>query len=438
MTGLPELSVVYQAVGNLEVYSHNARTHSRHQIRQIAASIKTFGFTNPVLIDHNDTIIAGHGRVEAAKLLGIEKVPTIRLESLTDAQIRAYVLADNRLAEKAGWEKSILAIELQHLLTISTDLDVTVTGFEVPEIDLIIQEAKTTKQDEDDVFNIDETAKAVTQSADLWHLGKHRLLCGNALDEPSYKALMGARRADLIFVDPPYNVAINGNVSGNGCFRHREFAMGSGEMNESEFVAFLTASLRLLSQHSTSDSVHFVCMDWRHMAELLAAGNQVYGGLLNLCVWVKNNDGMGSFYRSRHELIFVFKNGKGRHRNNVQLGRFGRNRTNVWEYANANTLSRQTDEGNLIALHPTVKPVGMVADALLDCSAPGEIVLDTFLGSGTTLIAAERIGRICHGIEIDALYVDVAIRRWQKLTGECAIHSATGKTFDDIAARVQE
>jgi ParB-like nuclease domain/DNA methylase len=325
---LSELAVVYQSVDTLKKYFHNARTHSNHQIRQIAESIKTFGFTNPVLVDHKNTIIAGHGRVEAARLLGMDRVPTIRLESLTGDQIRAYVIADNRLAEKAGWEKSLLAIELQHLITAENDLDVTITGFEVPEIDLILSEAAA-ELDPDDIFEIGQTDQTVTQSGDLWLLGKHRVLCGNSLEEGSYKELMVSRRANLVFVDPPYNVVIEGNVSGHGSIHHSEFAMASGEMNEAEFVAFLTRSFRLLAQHSTSGSIHFVCMDWRHAAELLAAGNQIYEAFLNLCVWVKNNGGIGSFYRSRHELVFVFKNGKGPHRNNVQLGRFGRNRTNV-------------------------------------------------------------------------------------------------------------
>ena len=429
---LPELAVAYKPVGALAAYSSNARTHSKHQLRQIAASIRAFGFTNPVLIDHDNTIIAGHGRVEAAKLLGIEQVPTIRLEGLTEDQIRAYVIADNRLAEIAGWDRSTLAIELQHLLTIDSDLDVTVTGFEVPEIDLILSQAAV-EPDRDDIFEIDQTNQTVTQPGDLWLLGKHRILCGSSLDEASYKTLMIARRANVVFVDPPYNVAIDGHACGNGSVHHRDFAMASGEMNEAEFVAFLTTSLRLLARYSTSGSVHFVCMDWRHAGELLAAGNQIYESLLNLCVWVKNNGGMGSFYRSRHELVFVFRNGKGPHRNNVKLGEYGRNRTNVWEYPNVNTVSRQGDEGNLLALHPTVKPVALVADALLDCSARGEIVLDSFLGSGSTLIAAERVGRICYGIEIDPLYVDVAIRRWQRHTGDHAIHAATRKSFDDLA-----
>jgi DNA modification methylase len=243
---------------------------------------------------------------------------------------------------------------------------------------------------------------------------------------------MGSKRAGVVFTDPPWNVAIDGHVCGNGSVRHREFEMASGEMSEPEFISFLTG-LRLLARYSAVGSVHYVCMDWRHMSELLAAGKQVYDSVLNLCVWTKNSGGMGSFYRSQHELVFVFRNGKGQHRNNVQLGKYGRNRTNVWQYPGVNTFSKQTDEGNLLALHPTVKPVALVADALLDSSARGDVVLDAFLGSGSTLIAAERTGRVCHGIELDPLYVDTAVRRWQRYTGDHAIHEDTGKRFDEMA-----
>jgi DNA modification methylase len=432
---IPQLIVVYLSIHSLAPNPRNARTHSKRQIRQIAASIKAFGFTNPVLIDRQNRIIAGHGRVEAAKLLGIEQIPTILLENMTEDQIRAYILADNRLAEMAGWDKSILAIELQYLISID-EIDVTITGFEIPVIDQILVEARD-EQDIEDVVEIDETAQAVTQTSDLWKLGKHRVLCGNALQESSFAELMGPRRANIAFADPPYNVRIDQNVCGKGAIHHREFPMATGEMSEAEFIAFLTAALGLLARYSTSASVHFICMCWRHMHELLAAGNQIYDEFLNLCVWVKNNGGMGSLYRSRHELVFVFRNGKGSHRNNVMLGQYKRNRTNVWEYPGINTFARQGDEGNLLALHPTVKPVALVADALLDCSARGNIVLDSFLGSGTTLIAAERVGRVCYGIEIDPLYVDVAIRRWQRHTGDRAIHAASGKCFDEIAAGLE-
>jgi DNA modification methylase len=431
------LAVVYQPIVTLLAHPRNARSHSKRQIRQLADSIKVFGFTNPVLIDHKNTIIAGHGRVAAAKSLGMDRVPTIRIENLSENEIKAYMIADNKLAELAGWDKEILAIELQHLMTLDSDLDVTITGFEIAEVDLIVEEATQRQSDRDDRFEIDETIPPVTQPGDLWQLGKHRILAGNSLETSSYRSLMGSRRANIVFADPPYNVPIDGHASGHGAIKHRDFAMASSEMSEVEFVAFLAKSFGLLARFSTTGAVHFICMDWRHIGETHAAGNQVYDEQLNLCVWVKDNGGLGSLYRSQHELIFVFRNGKGPHRNNVRLGQYGRNRTNVWEYAGANTFSRNNEEGNLLALHPTPKPISLVADALLDCSARGDIVLDPFLGSGTTLMAAERVGRVCHGIEIDPVYVDVAIRRWQKHTGDFAIHAATGKRFDAIAAAAE-
>jgi DNA modification methylase len=433
----PRLVITYQPVGALKTNPHNSRTHSKRQIRQIADSVQAFGFTNPVLLDEGNTIVAGHGRVSAAKLLGITEVPTIRLEDVSDDQVRAYVIADNRLAEKAGWDKSILAIELQHLLTIESEFDICVTGFEIPEIDLLLSPADGTL-DADDTFPHDEASEPVTRAGDLWKLGKHQIVCGSAVEQDPYARLLGAKRADVVFIDPPYNVSIGGNVSGKGAIQHREFPMASGEMSEFEFASFLTSSLRLLARYSAVDSVHFVCMDWRHIGEVLTAGREVYDSVLNLCVWVKNNGGMGSFYRSRHELVFVFRNGKGTHRNNVQLGRYGRNRTNVWEYPSINSASRSGEEGSLLALHPTVKPVALVADALLDCSARGDLVLDSFLGSGSTLIAAERTGRICCGIELDRLYVDTAIRRWQRHTGDSALHAISGKRFDEIARETLE
>jgi DNA modification methylase len=386
---------------------------------------------NPVLIHTDGIIIAGHGRVQAAKLLGMTEVPTICLESLTPDQVRAYVIADNRLAEDAGWDEQILKIELQHL-TLLTEFDVTITGFEIPEIDIILGPEPIQGNDPADEIPA-EDPRTITQPGDLWSLGKHRIFCGDARNESSFADLMEKRRAAVVFTDPPYNIVINGCATGKGKVHHREFAMASGEMSEAEFTEFLTEALTQLANWSAEGSVHFIAMDWRHMPELLAAGRKIYDSLLNLCVWNKDNGGMGSLYRSQHELFFVFKSGKGSHRNNVQLGKFGRNRTNVWNYPGANTRSRTGEEGNVLAMHPTVKPVALIADALLDCSRRGDIVLDSFLGAGSTLLAAERVGRICYGMEIEGRYVDLAIRRWQRLTGESAIHTASGKTFDELA-----
>jgi DNA modification methylase len=427
-----QLTVTYEDIKNLVPYSRNSRTHSARQIRQIADSIRTFGFTNPVLINRSRMIVAGHGRVQAAKLLAIRKVPTICLDNLTEDQVRAYILADNKLAEKAGWDHSILAIELQHLTSVDLDFEVSVTGFEVTEIDLILQEAAA-QEDEKNEESIEiRSGLAVTKPGDIWLLGDHRLICGDALDPSTYAALMEGKRADLVFADPPYNLKIDGNVCGKGAIHHREFAMASGEMTEAEFLDFLSTAFSLLERHSRNGSVHFICMDWRHAAEVLLAGKQAYDTLLNLCVWTKDNGGMGSFYRSQHELIFVFRKGKEQHRNNVQLGKFTRNRTNVWRYPGVNTLSKSGSEGNLLSLHPTVKPVAMIADAILDCSARGDTVLDSFSGVGSTILAAEKVGRVCYAIEIDPLYVDAAIRRWEKHTGDKAVRAATGKHFDPV------
>ncbi len=428
---LEQLFIVYQPIDQLKPNPHNARIHPKRQLRQIRESIREFGFTNPIIVDAENRIIAGHGRLAAAKLLGITTVPTIRLDGMTKEQIRAYIIADNKLSENAGWDKEILAVEFRELLALDC-FDIAVTGFETTEIDLIMEEAKAAPEKEA-TPEPDFDQEPVTKPGDVWLLRKHRIICGNSLHQATHRNLMGGRRAAMVFTDPPYNVRIDGHVTGNGAIRHPEFAMASGEMSEAEFVSFLITSLKLLCDFSANNSVHYICMDFRHLSELLAAGRQNYDEFLNMCVWVKNQGGMGSFYRSQHELVLVFRKGKGPHRNNVQLGQFGRNRTNVWQYPGIQTLSKQSEEGNLLAFHPTVKPIAMVADAILDCTARGEIVLDAFLGSGTTLLAAERVGRVCCGIEIDPIYIDVAIRRWQNYTGDAAIHESTGKRFDEIA-----
>lgn len=416
----------------LKPYGQNPRTHSRRQIRKIAKSIEQFGFVNPVLIGDDLTIIAGHGRVEAAKLLGLGKVPTLRLSHLNEAQRQAYVLADNRLALDAGWDRELLVLELQNLIDLG--FEVELTGFETGEIDVLLEEAAEAEIDPGPEDQIPEIAigPATSRSGDLWILGNHRLLCGDAREPSAYEVLLGGEHVDAVFTDPPYNVPIAGHVSGKGRIQHREFAMAVGEMSETEFVAFLKATLLPAATASRAGAVHFVCMDWRHSAELQAAGREIYSALLNLCVWTKTNGGMGSLYRSQHELIFVFRVGQTSHRNNVELGRHGRNRTNVWSYAGVNTFRAGRIEE--LATHPTVKPVALVADAIRDVTRHGEIVLDPFAGSGTTLIAAEKTGRCGRGIELDPFYVDVAIRRWEAYTGKSARLESSGASFEDVAA----
>ena len=429
------ISIQFLPITSLKPYPHNARIHSKHQIRQLAGSIRTFGLIRPVVIDEMNVILAGHGVVEAAKSLGMDSVPTIQILNLSEERKRAYILADNKLGENSTWDRGTLACELQDLLRIDCpEFDVTFTGFEMAEIDIVLEEANRDSQIEDESHEANFDQRPVTQLGDLWILGKHKVLCGNAIHDSSYKTLMVTRRASAAVSDPPYNVKIHGHATGNGAIHHREFGMASGDMSNAEFFSFLDNFVRLNASYSTADSIHYIFMDWRHVADLIAAGKQNYDEFVNICVWKKDSGGMGSFYRSQHEFVLVFRKGKGFHRNNVQLGKFGRNRTNVWEYPGVQTMSRQGDEGNLLALHPTVKPIALVADAILDCTARGEIILDSFLGSGTTLMAAERVGRLCYAIEIDPAYVDVAIRRWQKYTGESAVHVKSGKRFDEISS----
>jgi DNA modification methylase len=425
--------ITYRSPAHLKPRVNNPRTHTKKQIQQIAASIKKFGFLNPVLVDGADGIIAGHGRVEAAKLIGMSDVPAVRVDHLTSAQVRAYVIADNRLAENAGWDRALLALELQEL-SVDLNFDVTVTGFETAEIDLLIQDLNEGAPDEaDEVPEVDRTAPAVSRPGDLWHIGNHVLLCGDALNKDNYAKLLGSKKAQMVFTDPPYNVAIAGNVTGLGKVKHREFAMASGEMNPDEFTKFLETAFVRFVQFSTNGSMHFICMDWRHIRELLDAAAKPYREFKNLCVWSKTNAGMGSLYRSQHELVFVFKNGSAPHINNVELGRFGRSRSNVWNYAGQNTFG--SDRETELAMHPTVKPVALIADAILDCSKRSGIVLDAFAGSGTTLIAAEKTGRLGYGIEIDPYYVDTIIRRFEAVYGVKAKHMESRLDFAAVSRR---
>ncbi|MFO1015077.1 MAG: DNA methyltransferase [Caulobacteraceae bacterium] len=418
----------------LRPYARNARRHSKKQLKQIADSIRRFGFTNPVLVSDDGEIIAGHGRVEAAKLLGLASVPSLKLSHLTPEERRAYVIADNKLALNAGWDQEMLAIELQALIDL--DFDVELTGFSLAEVDLTLDAARDADPSapdagpEDDIPPMAPTA--VTRIGDLWRLGRHRLLCGDARNAADYKLLLGDEPVDVVFTDPPYNVPIDGHVTGLGRIRHREFAMGVGEMSEPAFTAFLAETLGNAAAVCRDGAIAFVCMDWRHVAELLAAGRVVFSELKNLCVWNKTNGGMGTFYRSKHELVCVFKVGQGAHINSFGLGDTGRYRTNVWDYPGISSLGAEA-KAETLGMHPTVKPTALVADAIRDCSRRGQVVLDPFAGSGTTLIAAESCGRLARVIEYDPLYCDVIIRRWENLTGKCAELVSDGQSFDAVA-----
>lgn len=441
------LKVETTAIAWLKPDPKNARTHSKKQITQVAASILKFGWTNPILIDGDNSVIAGHARLEAAKELGLTFVPTIRIADMTPAQRRAYMLADNKLAENAGWDPDILKSEFRAITALDVSFDLTVTGFAMGEIDVSLsppasperklrvvetnpEELAGASSDEADVqAAADPERPIITRPGDLWKLGNHGLLCADALNVDHHARLLEHVPADMGFTDPPYNCPIDGHVCGLGAVSHAEFAMASGEMSDVEFQQFLGASLQNVAYSLRDGAIAFVCMDWRNIHNLVIAGQHCFSELKNICVWNKSNAGMGSLYRSKHELVGVFKNGNAPHINNVELGKHGRNRTNVWDYAGVNAFG---EERKHLAIHPTVKPVQMVADAIMDCSNRGDRILDAFSGSGTTLIAAERTGRRGFGLEIEPKYVDATLRRFRALTGEEPVRVSDGALLKNL------
>jgi DNA modification methylase len=413
----------------------NARTHPKKQIARLKEIIETIGFTSPLLVDENGLLLAGHARLGAAKLAGLTQLPVVRLTGLSEGKKRALLLADNKIAEGAGWDRERLAIELPELAEVLhfEELHIGITGFEAPEIDQLVSDFEEASDPDDEIPAATTTSGPVVSAAgDVWLLGGHRLMCGNACDPTHVSKLIADEHAAMAFLDPPYNVKVAGIV-GRGAVKHDEFAMASGEMSPAEFTRFLAEALGAAAAVSRGGAVHFVCMDWRHIGELVNAGGQAYGEMLNLVVWEKTNAGQGSFYRSQHELIGVFRVAGAQHLNNVELGKHGRSRSNIWRYAGVNTFraGRMDD----LRAHPTVKPVGMIVDAMKDCTRRGDVVLDTFSGSGTTIIAAERIGRRARALEYKPEFVDTAVRRWQAVTRKDAIHEKTGDTFDELVAR---
>jgi DNA modification methylase len=418
------------AVSSL-TFPQSVRTYASGAIKKAARFIETFGIRIPILVDTERNVIAGEIWALAAKSLDLPEIPALFAEGLTPSQLKAYRIGIERIPELGGWDDQALGEMFKEFSAASLDFDIEITGFSMPEIDGLIGKLGAPGNDDSDDPTEFADGTPVTKPGMLWHAGKHRVLCGSSLEVASVQALMEGLKASVAITDPPYNVRVEGHVGGKGSVHHREFAMGSGEMSDDEFIQFLETITGLLRDFSVDGSLHYIFMDWRHSHHLLEAGQRSYSELKNIIVWVKSNAGMGSFYRSQHELVFLYKKGKASHRNNVELGKHGRNRTNVWNYPGATGIDgRSTEEGHLLGMHPTVKPVHMIADAILDSSARGDIILDAFLGSGSALLAAERVGRRLYGIEIDPRYVDVAIRRWQRQTGEAAIDSATGLTFD--------
>ncbi|ABI76439.1 DNA methylase [Hyphomonas neptunium ATCC 15444] len=420
LNNFPTPTIIHVAIAVLIAYPRSARRHTASKLKKLIKSIQDIGLLDPIIIDESNMILSGHLRVGAFKAIGLDNIPAIRITHLSRDQKAAFVLHANKIVEEGSWDKGILKQELSMLVEFGCDIDLETTGFDIGEIDLVIGSDEAAVDEEPLVPP--PPAQAVTRPGDLWIMGQHRLLCGSCLEPLDWQCLMRGERARVCFTDPPYNVKIKGHVSSKD---HDEFAMGSSEMSPEQFVAFLYGALGGAVEWSIDGAIHYICMDHRHMRELYAAADPLYSAQLNLCVWAKTNGGMGSFYRSRHELVAVYKVGTAPHINNVQLGRFGRNRTNVWSYAGANTFRKGRDKD--IADHPTVKPVTMVADAIMDASAPGDICIDGFGGSGTLILAAERTNRVARVIELEPKYCDVAVRRWEEMTGRQAVLDRTGK-----------
>jgi DNA modification methylase len=412
-------------IASCKPLGRDTRKHPPAQVHKLAASLDRFGFVLPILTDAQGRVVAGWGLVLAARQMGLREVPAVALADLTEAELRTLRLALNRISEDSSWEDTELALEFTEILQLEPQIDLEVSGFAMGEIDVHLDGRGLDQEDE--LPEMEAKAAPVTRPGDVWLCGEHRIFCGDALAAESYARVLDGETADMLFSDPPYNVPIEGHASGLGAAKHSDFAMASGELSSAGFLAFLTTSLGHAASCSIDGAIHFVCMDWRHVKEMIAAGEEIYSELKNLCVWNKSNAGMGSLYRSKHELVFVFKVGRAPHINNVALGRHGRHRTNVWDYVSQNALNGTAK--SKLALHPTVKPVAMVADAIRDCSNRNGLILDPFGGAGTTLIAAERTGRRARLIEIDPLYVDVTIARWQRLTGGTAIHADDGRCF---------
>lgn len=430
----PELCVVRRPLKELQTSVRQVRKTTTGQIERAVRSIKEFGFVSPVTIRDN-SIVDGHIRVEAARLLGITKVPCIDISHLSENKARLLAISLNRLGETGEWDLPELKLELNELELAGFDL--ALTGFSPPELDIIRLDELEVKGERDGQVDIpDPPSNPVTQSGDLWIMGRHRLLCGDSLQASCFERLLQGQLATAVLTDAPYNVKITNNVSGLGKNKHGEFKMGSGEMSAEEFRGFLTASHQHCADHLIPGGVVYSFMDWRSVDVLIGAGRDAGLQLINMSVWYKGSGSMGAFLRSAHELVPVFCKGPAPAINNVKLGTHGRDRTNVWCYPGANKPG--SSAAAALKDHPSPKNVEMCVDAILDVTNAGDIILDPFLGSGTTIVAAEKANRCAYGIELDPAYADVCVRRWQDLTGDEATHAETGLTFAEEAARQEQ
>lgn len=424
---LPQLELVLMSIDDLRPSSRKVRKKDPAHVREVAASMSELGFCDPVLVGKNNVVLDGEIRLDAARLLGLTTVPAVRIDHLSPDEQRLLRLALNRLGEKGQWDFAELKIELQELII--EDVPIEITGFSLPEIDQILLDDETTVTEIGPLAR-EPNAQSIARVGDRFALGCHEVVCGDATDPRVLEVLMGEEQAQLLLTDEPYNVRIAGNVTGGS---HREFVMGSGEMTDAEFLAFNEAWIGSCLPHLCDGALFGTFIDWRGNPTLHAAASGLGMAAVNLVVWAKTNAGMGSLYRSQHELLPVFKKGKAPHVNNVALGKHGRWRSNIWTYPGASSLGSDARRG--LQEHPTVKPVAMLEDALLDMTNRGDIVLDPFLGSGSTLIAAEKTGRRCRGLELDPLYVDVILRRYHEVMGQHGVLIETGETFPEVAAR---
>jgi DNA modification methylase len=410
------------------------RRHPAGQIRKLARSLDRFGFVLPIIVDKELRIVAGAALKAAAVRLELTEVPVVIIDDLSAAEVRLLRLALNRISEDATWDEGALQLELQSLISLDDSLDLTLSGFESAQIDQVLRLGDDAGDADDETLPGPGVAiEERCQQGDLWQLGPHRLFCGDALAASSYRQLLGDEPVRLLLSDPPYNLPIDGFVGGKGRAQHGDFAMASGEMDGAAFSGFLQSFLECAAGRLVDGGLGYVFMDWRHLGEVLAATRAAKLALLNLCVWAKTNAGMGSFYRSQHELVLVLKKGAGPHINNVALGRHGRNRSNLWTYAGVNSFGPNRDQ--FLALHPTVKPVALLKDVILDASDRSDWILDPFAGSGSTLIAAERTGRRCAAIELDPHYCDVILTRYETASGKSAARIAREQPTSEIAAQ---
>lgn len=423
-----EITVV--ALTSIHPNPKNTKKHGARQTHLIAKNIEAFSFHTPIITDEAGMILCGHGRYQAARLLGLDRVPTIILRGLSEHEKQALAISDNRLPQLGEYDLPLISQTIAQLYELDLEFDPSILGYDTVEIDnnLCGAPAKSKPDRADQCEHPAAAQRAVSRIGDVWLCGAHKVTCGDALSNDTYDALMGHELAQTVFQDPPYNVRIKGHVSGRSGVR--EFTEAHGEMTSEQFTEFLGSSFAKTRRYVLDGAVIFICMDWRHLVELQQAAEPVFGSPKNLIVWVKNNGGMGTFYRSQHEFILPFVAGDAPPINNFGLGAKGRYRTNVWQYPGLSSFGRGRDD--TLAMHPTVKPVALVADALMDCSHRRGIVLDPFGGSGTTMIAAERTGRVARLIEIDPLYCDVIVRRWEKFTGQQATLAGSDQTFRNI------